>query len=471
MNIAKDLHRLLFNPDLKIDLFKVYPQLYTIFKQQRVHSIWRGFLVVLLALLILVGIFGSQDPAKNSMLYFCWGLWWPSVIFSLFLVGRLWCGVCPFPVAGRFLQTFRISLGKTVPKLLAKNSIAISVCFFMLIIWVEESTGMKQNPRATAYLLLVIFSGVLFCALLFEKQAWCEYFCPLGKIIGMGSSISWIEFRPDHDKCRQCTTFACNKGTEQQPGCPVSLGAFKVTNNLECHVCGHCLQLCPHQAPQLNLRHPLYEIIVRKGKFISCTLLIPFLIGSQLARLLDQNIYDIMGMIETACLHEWVCQMGLYALPLAIGFVIAHLTISYGDLVFGVYHDTLLGGFSPMVPVFLPLAFAGELVSRINYTLRNFPDFLPTLGRQLGWEPLTQLSFTFPEWVYPTYGISFMFASELAGLYVLRTFVNNDFEGLIPMWRYRILQMAFFTLFGTYIYLMSMGWDIPYLNVLYYFQE
>ncbi len=470
MNLFKTGTKLLFDPEARVDLFKVSPRLYDLFEQQRVHTVWRGFLFILLGCIILVGFYGPQDPARNIILYLCWGLWWPLVILSLFIVGRLWCGVCPFPVVGRFMQKWQLSLQRTVPKVLEKNSIAISIVFFMLIIWVEESTGMKQNPQATAWLLLTIFGGALFCAIIFERQAWCLYFCPLGKVMGMGASISWLEFRPDHSKCSECKTFACKRGVEEKPGCPITLGAFKITNNLECHLCGHCMQFCEHHSPQLNLRHPLYEVIVRKGKFISCTLLVPFLIGSQLARLMDQNIYDIMGMIETACMHEWVCQMGLYVIPLSIGFIIAHMIISYGDLIFGVYHDDLMGTFSPMVPVFLPVAFAGELVSRMNYAIRNVADFIPTMGRQFGWQALENWTFTVPEWIYPVYGISFMFISELAGLYVLRTFVMEDFEGMIPVWRYRILQMVFFALFATYIYLMSTGWDIPYLNVMYFFQ-
>ncbi len=470
MNFIKTFLKLLFDPEAKVDLFKVSPRLYAIFKHQRLHAAWCGMLTVLLLFIILAGLYGPQDPTRNSILYLCWGLWWPSVILSLFLVGRMWCGVCPFPVAGNFLQSLNLSFNQKVPRLLQRKSTEIAVIFFMLIIWIEESTGMKQNPAATAYLLLAIFGGAFFCSVLFAKQAWCTYFCPLGKVMGIGASIAWLEFRPDHSKCKQCTTFACKRGTEQLPGCPIDLGAFKVTNNLECHLCGYCLQLCPHDSPQLNLRHPLYEIIIRKGKFISCTLLVPFLIGSQLARLLDQNIYDLMGLIERECSYEWLCQMGLYVIPLSIGFLLADAIINYSNFIFGVYDDGIMGRFSPMVPVFLPLAFAGELVSRLNYTVRNFAEFPATVGRQFGWQFLEQLTFTIPEWVYPVYGISILFLSELAGLYVLRIFVTKDFEGMISTWRYRFLQMSFFSLFAVYIYLISMGWHIPYLNVLFFFQ-
>ncbi len=458
------------DPEKRFDLFVAFPRFYKLFLNQRLHFLWQRFLVVILLVLIVAGLFGPQDPARNGMLYLCWGLWWPMVILSLFFVGRMWCGVCPFPVAGRFLKACRLSLEKTVPKLIIKNSTGIAVIFFMLIIWVEESTGMKDSPKETAWLLIVIWAGATFCALLFANQSWCQYFCPLGKLMGIGASISWIEFRPDHSSCRQCTTYACYKGTEQLSGCPVSLGAVKVTNNLKCLVCGHCLQLCPHNSPQLNVRHPLSELIIRKGKLITCTMLVPFLMGSQLARFMDQNIFNLMDRIELVCLYDWVCQMGLYAVPLVIGFILVHVIISYGDLFFGIYHDELMGRFSPMIPVVLPLAFAGELVSRLNYTFRNLPDFIPTLGRQFGWETLERLTFTIPEWVYPTYGVFFIFLSEIAGLYLLQKFFVEECEGIVPLWKYRAIQVAFFALFGVYLCLMSTGWHIPSINIMLLFQ-
>ena len=457
--------------DSRFNLFVAFPKFYKLFLNQRLHLLWRRFLVSMLVGLVIMGFFGSQDPKQNSMLYLCWGLWWPLVIFSLFFVGRMWCGVCPFPSTGTFLQSLGLSFEIQVPKIIVKNSTEIAVGFFILIIWIEESTGMKDSPQETAWLLLSIWAGATFCALLFSKQSWCEYFCPLGTVMGIGSSISWLEFRPDHKVCRYCTTHNCIKGTEDLPGCPISLGAVKVTNNLNCLVCGHCLHLCPHNSPQLNVRPPLAELIIRKGKLITCTMMVPFLMGSQLARFLDQNIFNLMDKIQDVCMYNSVCQMGLYAIPLVLGFAIVHVTISYGDLFFGVYHDDLMGRFSPMIPIFLPLAFAGELVSRMNYTIRHLPEFFPTLGRQLSWEWLERVTITVPEWIYPTYGIFFIFLSEIAGLYLLQKFFFEEFEGIIPVWKYRAIQVAYFTLFGIYLCLMSTGWNIPSLNIMILFQQ
>ena len=345
MKFLEKISRFFFDPDTRFDLFVAFPRFYTIFFNQRVHFFAQQALGIMLIALVLAGLLGPQDPSRNAMLYLCWGLWWPSVILSLFFVGRMWCGICPFPLAGQFFQTCRLSLEKNVPKLIIKNSTGISVVFFMIIIWVEESTGMKESPRETAWLLIVIWGGATFCALLFSKQSWCQYFCPLGRLMAIGATISLLEFRPDHKICRQCTTFSCNRGTEKIAGCPVSLGAFKVTSNLNCLVCGHCLQLCPHNSPQLNIRHPLSELTNRKGKLITSALMITFLMGSHLARFMDHNILNLMENIESVCMHNEICQMGLYAIPLAFGYVIVHVTISYGDLFCGVYHDGFLHPF------------------------------------------------------------------------------------------------------------------------------
>lgn len=454
-------------PDNKLDLFQVFPDLYSLFKNQKLHFYWQRLLFILLALLILMGLFGSQNPDLNSMLFISWGLWWPSVVLSWFFVGRMWCGFCPFPLAGSLLQNFGFSLKLKIPKWLEKNSIEISTAFLCLIIWAEEGSGMKESPMATAILLLTILLGATISAIIFRQQTWCRYICPLGRMIAVGSSISLMEFRADHQKCKTCKNYACRRGNEEKEGCPVFLGAAFVTNNLDCLVCGKCMSLCNNHAPQLNLRVPLEEIVIRKGKFITCSYIIPFLMSSQLVRFLEQSLLPIMGSINGACLAVWHCQMGLWLVLLIFAFFIIYATINYGDILFGVYHDDLLGRFSPMVPMLFPIAFAGELVNRIVYTLRHFSDFLPTVGRQLGLNFLEQWTFTFPEWIYPVISLPCIFLGQLGAFYVLEKFKKIEFEGMIASWRYHGIQLGFLLLFMLYISLMSMGWDLKYLNILY----
>ena len=171
------------------------------------------------------------------------------------------------------------------------------------------------------------------------------------------------------------------------------------------------------------------------------------------------------------CMHNWVCQMGLYVVPLFLGFCIVYVTITYGDLMFGVFQDELMGGDS--LPWYHFYCRWLLVVSWwVDWTLLSgiFPIFLPTFGRQFGVEAMEHFTFTIPEWIYPAYGLSIMFISELAGLYILEKFYEEEFDGSIALWQYRFIQSAYFALFGVYIYLMSTGWNIPSLNILLLFQ-
>ncbi|MDP2607094.1 MAG: 4Fe-4S binding protein, partial [Deltaproteobacteria bacterium] len=64
---------------------------------------WQGFqpvlqipTLVLIAVIAFLGFFDIQDGAKNLATKLTWILWWPGIIFTFILVGRLWCVMCPF---------------------------------------------------------------------------------------------------------------------------------------------------------------------------------------------------------------------------------------------------------------------------------------------------------------------------------------------------------------------------------------
>ncbi len=456
MSSFKKFTDILFDrdPDARIDLFKVFPGLYRVFERRKLHAVCRTIGDITFTFIIVVGLFGPQDPSRNCVLFLAWGLWWPTVVLSWFFVGRMWCGFCPFPGLGRVLQRMGLTWHRPVPKFLTKYGTYWSVAFLALIIWVEESTGMKQSPMGTALLLITILSGAAICAVLFPKQAWCRYLCPMGRLTGVASTLSMVEFRPDHEKCRQCTTFACKRGNEEEAGCPVYLGAFNVRNNLDCLVCGHCLKLCPYDSPQLNFRNPFRELIVNKGRFITCSYIIPFLMGSQLARFYEEGT----GSIMSTCDLSFVCHMTLYSILLFVGFLYVYGVNRIGALLFGMTEDELFGRFSPMVPIFLPLAFAGELAYRVNYTLTQAPHFFPVVGRQFGIPALESWTFTYPSWLFPMLDVPIMLIATVAALYVLYMFVYSEFEGLVAEWRYHLIQCLILIMLASYIVFMSRNW-------------
>ncbi len=437
-------------PDDTIDLFEVFPGLRRFFERRRLHAVLRTVGDLVFAFIIIEGLFGPQDPKKNCILYLSWGLWWPTIVLTWFFVGRMWCGFCPFPGVGRLAQAMGLKLDLPVPYFLHKNAPYLSVILLCIILWVEESTGIKESPRGTALLILAILMGATIMAMLFPKQAWCRYLCPMGRLIGVGSTLSILEFRPDFEKCKTCRTFACKRGIGDKKGCPVYLGAFNVRNNLDCLICGHCLSLCDKDSPRLNLRSPFKELLLNKGRFITCSYIIPFLMGSQLVRFYEDSPWLLESLKDLSGLTA----MLVYSELLVVGFFYVFFIIRIGARFFGVTEDELFGKFSPMVPILVPMAFAGELAYRLDYAVGHAPEFFPTIGRQFSLDSLLSLTFQVPPLTFPIMNIFIMSSAVAACNYVLYRLVKEEFEGMVST--VRAFLVSFLILFTGLSYMVFM---------------
>jgi hypothetical protein len=411
----------------QLDLFRIFPGLRRFLAARHHYAVLRTGGDILFILVILSGLFGPQDPHANVAVFLTWGVLWPFIVLSWFFVGRMWCGICPFPGLGVFLQRKGFSLSRSVPPFLKKYGVYISVFLLALIIWIEIVAGLYRWPAGTSLMVLSIVLGAAFLSALYPGQAWCRHLCPLGRISGAAATIAITEFRPDFDKCRGCETFACHKGKEGKRGCPVYLGAYNVKHNLHCLVCGHCLPLCDRDSPQLLLRNPYSELIRNKGRYITCAYIMPFLIGSQLARFLrEKPIYHQV----TAWLGGW--DAAAFSFLLIAGFLLTVAIVRIGSRLFGIGEDPSFGKFSPMVPIFVPMAFTGELVYRMEYFTTGVGNFLPTLGRQFGTHALEGFAFSIPVFPIQVFSAFFMLNGAVAGTYILWRFCLEDFEGLIP---------------------------------------
>ena len=433
-----------YNENARLNLFDAFPFIKAFFTNRRNLVYIRTFGDITFALLILIGIFGPQEADKNIMLFISWGVWWTSIVLSWFFVGKLWCGFCPFPGIGRIFQAIGLTLNLEVPAFFRKYCAYISVILLAAIIYIEAVTDMKTWPAGTAYLLLSILLGATLSGLIFKGQAWCRHLCPMGKIIGSASTLSILEFRPDHAICKSCRTFSCKKGRDGIPGCPVYLGAYNVRNNLNCLVCGRCVILCESGSPRINLRNPFVELIINKGRHLTCAFIIPFLMGSQIARFIQHQQWykDIRALFYDS---NWLT----FSVLLLMGFVFFMILIRLGSKLFGIREDEVFGKFSPMVPVLVPLAFTGELVYRLEYFLVNIGDFLPTLGRQFGME-LSHMYFSISEGLVDFICLILLFIGALSCSYVLRLFYTGDFEDVLKQRNFIIVQVIIFLVFIVY---------------------
>lgn len=429
-----------------LDVFKAFPATRRFLAARHHYAMLRTMGDVLFVVVVISGIFGPQEAGSNFAPFLTWGLIWPAIVLSWFFVGRMWCGICPFPGLGVFLQNKGLSLNLPVPKFLQEYGVYYSVFLLALIIWVESTAGLDMSPAGTSYLVLAIVAGAAIMAMLFPGQSWCRHLCPLGRMTGAAATLSITEFRADHRKCKGCKTFACKRGMEGKGGCPVYLGAFSVQNNLHCLVCGHCLPYCDRDAPQLLLRNPYNELIKNQGRYITCTYIVPFLMGSQLARFFrEKPLYGkLMEMMH-------VTDAVLFSLCLGICSLAVLWVIHLGAGYFGIRRDPICGRLSPMVPLLIPLAFIGELVFRFSFFAHGVGDFIPTIGRQFGSKALEYFSFTIPELPVQILSAFFLLNATLASSYILWRFAVREFADYITMRSFIMLNVLIFMLLMAYL--------------------
>lgn len=430
----------------RLDLFQIFPGVRRFLAARHHYAYLRTAGDFLFILVVISGLFGPRDPDRNVAVFLSWGVLWPTIVLSWFFVGRMWCGICPFPGLGVFLQRKGLSFSLKVPRLLQKYGVYASVFLLALVIWTEIVAGLDQSPVGTSYFVLSIVIGAAALSILYPGQAWCRHLCPLGRISGAAATLSITEFRPDHDKCKGCETFACKKGMEEKRGCPVYLGAYGVQNNLHCLVCGHCLPFCDRDSPQLLLRNPYSELIRNKGRYITCSYIVPFLIGSQLARFLRKKaVYT-----ELESFSGWPDAV-IFSILLILGFVLTIWLIRFGARLFGITEDPTFGKFSPLVPILIPMAFTGELVYRMGYFASGIGGVLPTLGRQINVAFLERLSFAIPDFPVQILSAFFMLNGAIAGCYILWQFCLRDFEGMVKLKNFIGINVLIAVLLVSYL--------------------
>lgn len=297
-------------------------------------KILQGAVAVFFAVLLYFCFFGPAQAERNPATLLVWSVWWPALVLSFLLVGRVWCAVCPMAVAGGLAQRLK-NFKWRVPDWLKEHDIFVVGAGFLLIIWVEEVTAMRQSPFATGLLLLGIGGGAVVSGILFPRRTWCRHLCPLGGVAGLCSSTAAVELRPTADICAaKCKGHSCYKGDDQTAGCPMFNHVMFVNSNQHCVLCLNCVLSCPDGSPRLNLRVPGRELWFGAGAGPQSGALVAMMMGvvtaliflqkwersahGGLARLLEENrfyfatatllvaaVLPVVGLyIGRRCLHR-----------------------------------------------------------------------------------------------------------------------------------------------------------------------
>ena len=187
----------------------------------RVLGTLRAVVFALFAAIIAASLLRSGEREGAIANAMTWGLWEPALFVVFLFVGRVWCTVCPLSTAGRLAA--RIKSYGIAPGAWLKNfSGWFIIIGFLLIIWSEHAFHMTGNPRAAGFLLVALFVAAIAAAVIWRRESWCRYLCPLGNLGAIYSLPAVLTVRSNPSVCAtMCTTHECFKGTSTRPGCPV----------------------------------------------------------------------------------------------------------------------------------------------------------------------------------------------------------------------------------------------------------
>lgn len=227
--------------------------------------------LVVFILVILTGLFGTTNGAHNFAVVFVWIVWWFLLISMMVpFFARLWCGLCPIPVAGEWFQR-RALLGvkEMKPPLLRwpdkLKNIWLSTFFFMGV--AMFSIIFTTSALATGALMLALIIIAVAAHLLFEKRTFCKYICPVGGFLSLYSMVAPTEIRARTKEICKCHLGKeCVKGSPAGYGCPWMNYPGGLDRNNYCGFCFECVKTCPYNNMTLKTRKAMSDLLVPHRK-------------------------------------------------------------------------------------------------------------------------------------------------------------------------------------------------------------
>ncbi len=191
-----------------------------------------------------------------------WCFWWPAIILLSILFGRLWCTVCPMELIASLLS--RIGLKLKVPKSL-RSGWAITLLYAIVLVIGIHTFAIHRVPHRMALYMISLFGVTIIVSLIFQKRAFCSYFCPVGTLLGLYSTNAAMEWRvKDRKVCDACKEKPCiNKKRNfawYGRACQSNLFPGSLSNNVDCILCTQCIKACPNNNVTFRFRWPFKDL-------------------------------------------------------------------------------------------------------------------------------------------------------------------------------------------------------------------
>ncbi|KZE25404.1 hypothetical protein AVW16_03005 [Crenobacter luteus] len=219
--------------------------------------------LVVLAYAVLVGVPAflplPDDGARvfNNLTVFAqfvfWGIWWPFVLLSMVLFGRLWCGVlCPEGALAEFASGK--GLNRAIPRWMRWGGWPF-VAFALTTLY-GQLVSVYQYPKA----VLLVLGGSTLAAIVVgfvygrEKRVWCKYLCPVNGVFGLLAKLAPLHYKVD------AAAWRASSGKKVIPiNCAPLVAIRHMEGASDCHQCGRCSGY--RGAVSLAARSPNAEIV------------------------------------------------------------------------------------------------------------------------------------------------------------------------------------------------------------------
>lgn len=163
-----------------------------------------------------------------------WGIWWPFVLLSMILFGRVWCGVlCPEGTVTEFASKY--GRHRPIPRWIRWQGWPF-VAFAGTTVY-GQMASVYQYPKAAALVLGGSTIAALVVGYLYgkEKRIWCRYLCPVNGVFGLLAKLAPVHFKVNEE------AWKASYGKKVIPvNCAPLLPLRNMQGASDCHMCGRC---------------------------------------------------------------------------------------------------------------------------------------------------------------------------------------------------------------------------------------
>lgn len=447
---------------------------------------WRGFqpllqipMLGLIAVIALLGFFDIQDGAKNLATKLTWILWWPGIIFTFILVGRLWCVMCPFGALNEWAANLSRPT-RLFPK--SMRSLWLATFLFLLLTWADEQIGVIRSPQLTAWLIIIFAFVAVLTGIFFQRRSFCHYLCPITGLLGLYSMVSPVEVRADdRSQCQKNCHQDCYRGNEKGNGCPMFEFPKTVERNTFCNLCFECVRSCPSSNLALRFRAFGKDLWTSSKRWLDESYLSVVMVGvttivtaqmltgwsavvSGLARLIPSPVRSLMKPVTYLTLTE---SATFFMVSLLLVPGLAWLAAWAAARISDDNEHGIKNTFVHFAYMFLPVGLAMHLAHNVSHLIAEGPGVIPAMQRTLArytpfnggepnWQMVSLVSSDAIHWLQILLVLSgFIFSLAVAYRLATRFFEHRERVGraIVPL----VVLSLLFTLVNLYLLNQPMG--------------